>query len=137
TISAMMSLFLLLLAACSTESHSTPPDVRQAAVEKGVASWYGHPYHGRKTASGQVYDMEQMTAAHRLLPFGAVVRVTNLSNHKTVDVRINDRGPFVKGRIIDLSHAAAEKLNIDGIAEVSLQTVSMPPTRAVTMFAVE
>ena len=65
-----------------------------SGVEVGVASWYGHPYHGRVAASGETYDMEQLTAAHRTLPFGTLVRVVNLENTKTVDVRINDRGPF-------------------------------------------
>ena len=84
------------------------------STEAGLASWYGHPYHGRAAANGEIYDMEKLTAAHRTLPFGTMVRVTNLSNGKTVDVRIIDRGPFVAGRIIDLSHAAAERLGIYG-----------------------
>jgi rare lipoprotein A len=129
----ILALFAVLLAACS-ESRT---EARDETGEKGIASWYGHPYHGRKTASGQIYDMEQMTAAHRLLPFGSVVRVTRVSNGKTVEVRINDRGPFVKGRIIDLSHAAATQLDIDGIAEVSLVTVFTPKTRGESVFAVQ
>jgi rare lipoprotein A len=80
--------------------------------ETGIASWYGHPYHGRAAANGEIYDMEKMTAAHRTLPFGTWVRVTNLTNGKTVDVRIIDRGPFIEGRIIDLSHAARVRVEI-------------------------
>ncbi len=83
-------------------------------TETGIASWYGHPYHGRQSSSGEVYDMHQLTAAHRTLPFGAVVRVTNLENRKSVVVRINDRGPFVEGRIIDLSRAAAQRIGLIG-----------------------
>jgi rare lipoprotein A len=82
--------------------------------ETGVASWYGEPFHGRRTASGEVYDMEAMTAAHRTLPLGTVVRVDNRDNRRSVVVRINDRGPFVRGRIIDLSRAAARRLDMLG-----------------------
>jgi rare lipoprotein A (peptidoglycan hydrolase) len=76
-------------------------------TETGIASWYGHPYHGRPAADGEIYDMETMVAAHRTLPLNTWVRVYDLDNNKTVEVRIVDRGPFVDGRIIDLSHAAA------------------------------
>ena len=79
-----------------------------ARSQRGAASWYGHPYHGRQAADGEIYDMETMVAAHRTLPFQTWVRVRNVSNDKTVDVRIIDRGPFVDGRMIDLSHAAAQ-----------------------------
>jgi rare lipoprotein A len=94
----------------------------------GLASWYGHPYHGRASASGEIYDMEQMTAAHRTLPFGAMVRVHDLDNEKSVDVRINDRGPFVDGRIIDLSHAAARVIEMigPGTAHVRLEILAAP-----------
>jgi rare lipoprotein A len=96
--------------------------------ETGIASWYGHPYHGRAAANGEIYDMEKMTAAHRTLPFGTWVRVTNLTNGKTVDVRIIDRGPFVEGRIIDLSHAAAGAIDLlgPGIARVRVDIISPP-----------
>ena len=80
--------------------------------EEGIASWYGDPYHGRQAANGEIYDMEQMTAAHRTLPFGAMVQVTNHTNGKKVEVRITDRGPFVDGRIIDLSRAAARAIDL-------------------------
>ena len=94
-------------------------------IEIGVASWYGPGYHGRLTANGEVYDMEELTAAHQTLPFNTLVRVTNLENQRTVIVRINDRGPFVKGRIIDLSKSAARRLDLlgDGITKVTVEQI--------------
>ncbi|MGD0300493.1 MAG: septal ring lytic transglycosylase RlpA family protein [Bryobacteraceae bacterium] len=102
-----------------------PPSI--GSSETGLASWYGHPYHGRAAANGEIYDMEKLTAAHRTLPFGTFVRVTNLTNGKTVDVRIIDRGPFVAGRIIDLSHAAAESIEMigPGVAQVRIDILSL------------
>lgn len=82
--------------------------------QKGVASWYGEKFHGRKTANGEIYDMHAMTAAHKTLPLGVFVEVHNLLNNKSCIVRINDRGPFVKDRIIDLSYKAAKILGVDG-----------------------
>jgi rare lipoprotein A len=107
--------------------------------ETGVASWYGHPFHGRASASGEIYDMEQMTAAHRTLPFGAMVRVHNLDNEKSADVRIIDRGPFVDGRIIDLSHAAARAIEMigPGTAHVRLEILSSPAVVAQAHFGVQ
>jgi rare lipoprotein A len=95
-------------------------------VETGLASWYGRKFHGRRTASGEVYHQEKFTAAHRTLPWGSKVKVTNLANGKSVEVRINDRGPFVKGRIIDVSRAAARALGIvrAGIATVEVEWLS-------------
>ncbi len=105
----------VLLSGCGGKKRaSLPAAARLGATETGVASWYGHPYHGRHAANGEIYDMEKMTAAHRTLPFGTWVRVTNLENNKTVDVRIIDRGPFVGGRIVDLSHAAAVSIDMIG-----------------------
>lgn len=97
-------------------------------VEEGIASWYGVPFHGRRTASGEIYDMEKRTAAHRTLPFDTIVRVTNLKNGRQADVRINDRGPFVEGRIIDLSLAAARALDMvaDGIVPVRIEILEGP-----------
>jgi rare lipoprotein A len=89
-------------------------DEQQGIEREGIASWYGDPYHGRRTASGEVYDKNKMTAAHRTLPFNTMVLVHNLENGKDVKVRINDRGPFVKNRIIDLSFAAARKIGMVG-----------------------
>ena len=105
-----------------------------AARETGVASYYAHKYHGRTTASGERFDMNDLTAAHKTLPFGTRVRVTNLDNGKSVTVRVNDRGPFVKGRVIDLSLAAAKKVDMvhAGLANVEVRRVS-GETRAVTM----
>jgi len=93
-----------------------------------VASWYGHPYHGRRAAGGQIYDMNKLTAAHRTLPFGTRVRVHNLANDASVEVVINDRGPFIEGRLIDLSLAAARilKLQQAGLARVRLELLSAP-----------
>jgi len=94
-------------------------------TEKGDASWYGKPYHGRRTASGEIYDMHQMTAAHRSLPFGTQVRVQRRDTGAEIEVRITDRGPFIKGRIIDLSFAAARVigLDIDGVAPVKIKVL--------------
>jgi rare lipoprotein A len=126
---ATLSLFL----AFSGCSRKAPAD----SAQTGVASWYGHPFHGRLTANGEIYDMEKMTAAHRTLPFGTILRVESLATQKTTEVRINDRGPFVKDRIIDLSHAAAQSIAMPGVASVRLQIVSMPVTRGAEMFAVQ
>jgi len=89
--------------------------------ETGIASWYGHPFHGRRTANGEVYNMYDLTAAHRTLPFGTQVRVHDLENGRDVQVRINDRGPFVEGRIIDLSFAAAQAMGMPGTALVRIE----------------
>ena len=95
-------------------------------MEQGIASWYGVPFHGRRAADGEIYDMKKFTAAHRTLPFDSVVRVTNLSNGLQTEVRIIDRGPFVNDRIIDLSEAAAKALGMigPGTAPVRLELVS-------------
>jgi rare lipoprotein A len=85
-----------------------------ARLETGIASWYGNPFHGRKTANGERFDMNALTAAHPNLPFGSWVRVRSLLNGRSVDVRINDRGPHIKQRIIDLSRAAAQALGLAG-----------------------
>jgi len=94
----------------------------------GYASWYGRAHQGKLTASGEVYDMRKLTAAHRTLPLGTRVRVTNLQNGRTVFVRVNDRGPMVDGRIVDLSYAAARELHAvdDGVVPVRLDVVSRP-----------
>jgi rare lipoprotein A len=94
---------------------------------KGYASWYGKEYHGKMTSNGEIYNMYDLTAAHRSLPFNSLVEVKNLENGKKVVVRINDRGPFVRGRIIDLSYAAAQKLGIigPGTAKVSLKVIKV------------
>ena len=93
-------------------------------VETGIASWYGRPFHGRRTASGEVYDMHAMTAAHKTMPLPSYARVRNPANGREVIVRVNDRGPFKPGRIIDLSRAAARKLRITGIAPVEVRRLT-------------
>jgi len=98
--------------------------------ETGIASWYGHPYHGRRTASGEVYDMNDLTAAHRGLPFGTRLLVTNLDTGQAVEVRVNDRGPLVEGRILDLSYAAARAIGADGVIPVRLRILA--PGSAIT-----
>ena len=106
---------LLVIAGCHRKKRvAMPIPAIAGSIETGIASWYGHPYHGRASASGEIYDMEALTAAHRTLPFGTWVRVLNLTNSKLVEVRINDRGPFIEGRIIDLSHAAARVIEMIG-----------------------
>ena len=99
--------------------------------ETGIASWYGIPYHGRRAANGEIYDMNQLTAAHRTLPFGSLVMVTSLTNNKSVSVRITDRGPFVDGRIIDLSREAARRIDMigPGIMQVKLELTGMAEAR--------
>lgn len=96
--------------------------------EVGIASWYGPGFDGNYTANGEIYDMNGISAAHKTLPFGTIVRVVDLETGKSVVVRINDRGPFIEGRIIDLSKGAAEKLGIidKGIARVGLRIVRWP-----------
>ncbi len=108
-------------------------------VENGTASWYGRPYDGRRAANGEIYDMEKLTAAHRTLPFDTWLHVVNLDNSKTVDVRITDRGPFVDGRIIDLSHAAAVKIGMigPGTAKVRLELLKAPANLPPAAFAVQ
>jgi rare lipoprotein A len=129
-------LLALLSSACGRHRAAAPvppfppsPEISSPAVattEVGYASWYGDPYHGRRAANGEVYDKNQMTAAHRTLPFETVVKVTSLENERSVAVRITDRGPFVKGRIIDLSLAAAQELAMvgPGTALVRLEVLS-------------
>ena len=94
--------------------------------EQGVASWYGAPFHGRRTSSGTIYNMHELTAAHKTLPLPSVVRVTNISTGQSVVVTVNDRGPFVKDRLIDLSYAAAKELGIleSGTGAVEVQAIS-------------
>jgi rare lipoprotein A len=101
---------------------------KQEKMEIGHASWYGPNFHGKKTASGVIFNQSEMTAAHRKLPLGSKVRVTNLENEKTVEVRINDRGPYIPGRIIDLSRAAAGALGMleDGITRVRVELLALP-----------
>lgn len=100
--------------------------VSTQAEEFGIASYYADEFHGRKTASGELYDKGKMTCAHKSLPFGTVIRVTRLDNKKSITVRVNDRGPFIKGRIVDVSRVAADKLDIirAGHAEVKIEVIN-------------
>jgi len=132
---AALIALLSFLAACASEPARTTPGrasedgPKLAAVAKGsqvgVASWYGGKFHGRTTASGEPYDMHAMTAAHPSLPFGTKVRVTNLENGRSAVLRINDRGPFAKRRIIDVSRHAAEHLGFRdaGLAKVRVEVI--------------
>jgi rare lipoprotein A len=109
-------------------------------VQTGVASWYGPDFHGKTTSNKEIYDMYDLTAAHKSLPFGTYVMVTNLNNGMSVTVRINDRGPFVKGRIIDLSYAAAKAVDMigSGTAPVKLEILTrISPKRSSQKFSVQ
>lgn len=107
----------------------TPLSTHKGYVEEGMASWYGPKFHGRTTSSGQIYNMYEMTAAHRVLPMNTKVRVTNLENGKVVNLIINDRGPFARDRIIDLSFAAAREVDMigPGTARVRVEAVGSVP----------
>jgi rare lipoprotein A len=119
---------LLLAVACGGRSQPSISPGRVPAkgdTEVGIASWYGKKFHGRLTANGERFDMRKVSAAHKTLPFGTVVRVTDLDTKRSIKVRINDRGPFVEGRIIDLSRAASKKLGMfkQGIARVRIEVL--------------
>lgn len=132
----VLTLAAVVLCGCAHKKHGRvarlPPPItaRVGDTEEGLASWYGYPYHGRPAANGEIYDMEKFTAAHRTLPFETWVRVRNLTNEKTVDVRITDRGPFIDGRIIDLSHAAARAVDMigPGVVRVRIEVIRAPQT---------
>jgi rare lipoprotein A len=139
---------LALTTSCSgrktaTRAPQTPQSVVKSvaigSTEQGIASWYGHPYHGRRAANGEVFDMNTMTAAHRTMPFGTWVRVDNQSNGKSVKVRITDRGPFVGDRIIDLSRRAAEEIAMigPGITKVKLTVIEAPRGEVVEKYGVQ
>lgn len=115
-------------AASPTVNAQLEPHGRPVSTEVGLASWYGPPYTNRKAADGSVYDQNAMTAAHRELPMGSIVRVTNLTNNESVIVRITDRGPFVDGRILDLSLAAAKAIDVyrPGTAKVRVEAYAPP-----------
>ena len=125
---ALCLVILLTVCACARREVRYEPFERRKMVqyrEVGIASWYGEDYHGRKTANGEVYDMYAMTAAHRTLPFQTRVRVTNLENGKKTELRINDRGPFIAGRIIDLSYSGARAIGMlgTGTAKVNMEAI--------------
>lgn len=120
---------LFSLTACSLPPAKVkvppPPPIGTGAVQTGIASWYGPGFHGKPTASGVIYDQNGMTAAHQTLPLGTRVTVTNLDNGKSIEVTINDRGPFAKGRVIDLSYAAARALEMikPGTSPVRIEVI--------------
>jgi peptidoglycan lytic transglycosylase len=116
-------LAVLLATGCSTTSARSATPVRLGWEQSGEASWYGVPYHGRQTASGEIYDMYKLTAAHPTLPMGTRVVVTHRQTGRAVEVRINDRGPFKRGRIIDLSYAAAQRLGLVGPGVIPVRIV--------------
>ena len=105
-----------------------PKHAKPIYVETGLASWYGPPYHNRKGANGQVYDMNAATAAHRTIPLNSIARVTNIASGRSVLVRITDRGPFIEGRILDLSLAAAKEIDVwrPGVARVKVEVLESP-----------
>ncbi len=139
---ALLALAVLFLSfyASALAGDDVPRDaLKPTGSETGVASWYGYPYHGRHAANGEIYDMEKLTAAHRTLPFGTWVRVVNLRNERAVAVRITDRGPFVDGRIIDLSRAAARAVDMiaPGTDAVRLEVIGLPEGVVQDLFAVQ
>jgi rare lipoprotein A len=111
-----------------TSAISVPEGTKPLPVETGKASWYGVPFHNRRSSNGEIYNMHELTAAHRTLPLGSTVRVTNVKTGHSTIVRITDRGPFVQGRIVDLSLAAAKQADVwqPGIAEVRLEVLRLP-----------
>jgi len=131
-------LILGLVASCTRRSAVPPPTVPYPApdatpapglrIQYGLASWYGRERHGRRTASGEIFDSNQLVAAHRTAPFGTYAVVTNLANGRMVQVRINDRGPAVAGRLVDLSYAAARQLDMVhvGFTRVKVEFLAMP-----------
>ena len=125
----LLSAIVVGLAACSVPPSRIPPPVTAPRVgQTGIASWYGPGFHGKTTASGIIYNQHDLTAAHQTLPIGTRVLVTNLDNGRSIEVLINDRGPFAKGRIIDLSYAAAESLGMigPGTIPVRIEVVGSP-----------
>ena len=130
----------LLLAACAGPRYAAPPwPPAPGDAEVGLASWYGRDFHGRRTSSGEIYDMYQMTAAHRTLPLGTWVEVIHVETGRSVQVRVNDRGPFIAGRVIDLSYGAARVLGMvgQGVAPVRVRPLSAmaAPARAAPVAA--
>lgn len=116
---------LLILSSCVSTGMLEGDYYRLPKSSKGIASWYGPDFHGRPTSSGEIFNMYAKTCAHREYPFGSILRVTNLSNKKSVDCIVNDRGPFVKGRDIDLSYGSAKEIGIigQGVSEVMIEYI--------------
>jgi rare lipoprotein A len=121
----------LLGSGCASAPRSQPSAGASAGPTVGIASYYGKQYHGRKTASGERFNMHELTAAHRTLPFGTNLKVTNLANDRSVVVRVNDRGPFKRDRILDVSMEAARRLQMvaAGLARVRIEPLNQPDSR--------
>ncbi|MGH8592527.1 MAG: septal ring lytic transglycosylase RlpA family protein [Gammaproteobacteria bacterium] len=131
----MSLLAALVMQGCTSQAavDRSAKTQRQPAFEQlGTASWYGPGFHGKKTANGEIYDQNKLTAAHRSLPLGTEVEVTHVKNGKSVELRVNDRGPYVGGRVIDLSRAAAIELGMkeQGLAKVKIEADSLAKKRA-------
>ena len=122
-LAAALIVVTVVMAGCAHTRGHAPPEPR--LTQTGNASWYGRAHQGKKTASGEPFDMNALTAAHRTLPLGSRVRVTNLANGRVVDVRVNDRGPVLADRIIDISYAAARELDAvsDGVFRVRIAVI--------------
>ncbi len=134
----LLIIVFFLLTACAPgrrvvyEKRMPPPEkreIRKGEVQYGIASWYGADFHGKQTSSGEVYDMYQLTCAHQTLPLGTMVMVTNLDNGRSLELKVNDRGPFVKDRVIDVSYAAAQMLGMweKGTASVKVEVIGSAP----------
>lgn len=136
---ALALLPVLLTAACTGNRRPALPPGPVGGVEHGIASWYGPGFNGHRTANGERYNMRELTAAHPTLPFGTLVEVRNLENGQAVVVRINDRGPFARNRVIDLSYAAAREVGVfgPGTANVELQVMGTDPEALVTRYTVQ
>jgi rare lipoprotein A len=137
----LLALVLLSVpfAACTGNRRPVPPSGPVGGVEHGTASWYGPGFNGHRTASGERYNMRELTAAHPSLPFGTLVEVRNLGTGHAVVVRINDRGPYAKGRVIDLSYAAAREVGVwgPGTADVELRVMGADPEALTTRYTVQ
>lgn len=123
-----LALALVIAPPLTSDEHAMAQRAPVSFVQKGKASWYGPRFHGRRTANGERFNQHALTAAHRKLPLGTIATVTNLRNGKSVQVRINDRGPYVGNRIIDLSKAAAQQIGLKdaGVVPVRLQVIELP-----------
>lgn len=125
----VLLMILLGLVSCASPKSAKQHDIQTESSQtfQGMASWYGRPFHGRRMANGQRFDMNRYTAAHRTLPFGTRVEVTNLQNNQSVVLTITDRGPFIRNRIIDVSRKAAQDLGFIGAGTASVEIKVLPP----------
>jgi rare lipoprotein A len=117
--------------ACSGQGY------REVYRETGTASWYGNEFHGRKTASGEIFDMYGISAAHRILPLGTTIRVTNLDNYKSIKVRVNDRGPFARNRVLELSYGAAKELGFVAQGTARVKVEALEPVQDLGQYTVQ